>query len=778
MGKKKQTIGYHYLMTLVFGLGRGPFNEVREISVGGKTAWTGHMCSDDPGVINNPNLFGGEEKEGGIQGGFFLHMGKPDQVLPGASHFSTATGKGVGKSFAGILMFIMSGPVRIAKMRNLRDILPGRVSQLRGIVTFHFNGLISSMNPYPKEWSFRVRRTTAGWDNDTPWYPAKATIWMNQGRIGAMNPAHIVYQLLTDPDWGAGEDPEEINEESFIYSANLFCTESFGLCLKWERAKDTDVDGYIKSVLDHVGASLFQDRETGHYTLKPIRGDYVVANLPLFTPDSGLIEITEDDSEAVSDAINEIVVTGKNPLDLGNPIQVRQQNIAGIQAAGGKITNTVAYDGVPTAELLLRIAQRDLKASSLGLKRFTLKLDRRAWRMYPGMAFRVSDPKRGISEIVLRLGTIEDRSDMQNGYFEAKAIEDVFAMPTTSFLNPVDSEWVGPSLIALPPLEQRLVEASYRDVYVQSGQAQIEAMTSTDAVIGQLAAAADVSNREYELWSRVPPADYVRGAVGFFTDYGLLDGPLAWYADTIKLTGLTSGFIPTEQVGKCLLIGDEMVGVVSYDDILEEFTVSRGTVDTLPQEHADGARVWTLDDDLTGDNVLYQAGQTVNTKVLSRTSSDVQFLDDVTENEIDLVGRQALPYPPANMKADGVLVYSLDGTGPHEEPMFTWAERDRTLQDDALVDHTEATIGPEPGVTYTFRIYGWVSGTLVGTYTGITGDTWTYDSTMQAADSAPSIVRIEIEAVRDGLASYQKYDFLITLNSGYGLGYGFNYGGI
>lgn len=757
MGAKKQTIGYHYIMSLLFGLCRGPINEIREITVGDKTALGGNLCSPLPGTINQPNLFGGEEKEGGIQGGYRLYMGKLDQVLDGAQ--SVVIGS--------------RGPVRIGKLRDLRTILPGKVSMLRGIVTFHFNGLISSMNPYPKEWAFRCRRTTAGWHTGAAWYFNKATIWMGNGTIMAMNPAHMIYQLLTDPDWGAGEDTEEIYEPSFIEAANTLCAEGFGLCMKWER-KD-DVDKYIKTVLDHIGAALFQDRESGLYVLKLIRGDYNVEDLPLFTPDSGLIEITEDDSEAVADAINEVIATGKNPNDRGNDIQVRVQNIAAMQATGGRVSSPVSYPGIPTTELLTRVAQRDLKAASLGLKRFTVKLDRRAWRIYPGMPFRIAHPKRGIGEIVVRVGDGEDPGDFEDGYIQFKVVEDVFSMPLTSFVPPVDNEWEAPSQEALPPLEQRLIEASYRDIYVQRGASEADAMTSTDAVIAQLAASANVSNREFQLWSAIDPDDLTYKSDGFFTDYGTLVAGIGPYDDTMKLENLTAGFDQDAVVGQALLIGDEIIGVVSYDAIGDEFTISRGAADTLPQSHATGARCWTIDDDAASDGTLYQSGEVINTKVLSKTSSDVLDFDDATTNTITLRARQARPYPPADFRVDGELIFTANG-GERAEPVFTWVHRDRVLQADALLDHQEASVGPEDGTTYTFRIYD-SEDTLLATYDGIVGDTWTYDSTMQAADSAPPTVRMEVESERDGLASYQKYSFNITLDGGYGLGYGLNYGG-
>lgn len=757
MGAKKQTIGYHYIMTLLFGLCRGPINEIREITVGDKTALGGNLCSPIPGTINEPNLFGGEEKEGGVQGGYRLYMGELDQVLDGAA---TVVVGG-------------QGPVKAAKLRDLRGILEGKVSMLRGVVTFHFNGLISSMNPYPKEWAFRCRRTTAGWSTGNAWYVPKATIWMGDGTIMAMNPAHIIYQLLTDPDWGASEETVEIDEPSFIAAANTLCEEGFGLCLKWER-KD-DVDKYIKTVLDHIGAALFQDRESGLYVLKLIRGDYNVEDLPLFTPDSGLVEITEDDSEAVADAINEVIATGTNPNDRGNDIQVRVQNIAAMQATGGRVSSPVSYPGIPTAELLTRVAQRDLKAASLGLKRFTIKLDRRAWRLYPGMPFRIAHPKRGIAEIVVRIGDTDDPGDFEEGHIQFKVIEDVFSMPLTSFVPPVDSEWEGPSQIALPALEERLIEASYRDIYIQRGASEADAMTDSDAVIGQLAASANVSNREFQLWSAIDGDPLTHKSDGFFTDYGRLVDPISYYDTVIKLDERTAGFDSNEIVGTALLIGDEIVGVVSYDSVEDEFVIARGAADTIPQEHAADARAWTIDDDMAGDGTLYQAGEVVDTKVLSKTSSDVLDLDEADENTITLTARQARPYPPANLKVDGELVLTAGG-GERDEPVFTWAHRDRIIQADSLLDTQEASVGPEDGTTYTFRVYD-PDDNLLGTHDGIVGDTWTYTNAMQAADSTTPVVRIEVESERDGLASYQKYSFNITLDGGYGFGYGMNYGG-
>ena len=109
---------------------------------------------------------------------------------------------------------------------------------------------------------------------------------------------------------------------------------------------------------------------------------------------------------------------------------------------------------------------------------------------------------------------------------------------------------------------------------------------------------------------------------------------------------------------------------------------------------------------------------------------------------------------------------------------LTWAHRDRIVQQDQLVAHDEASIGPESGTTYRVRIYRADIATPVRTVTGITTASFTYTAAMAAADSIGSAVWVELDAIRGGLVSHSVYRFRATYEgSGYGLsGYGDAYG--
>lgn len=774
MGKgKSQTIGYHYLFSILYGLARGPINEIRAIKVGDKEALNANICGPGPFSINKPDLFGGEKKEGGIQGPFDVFWGEANQVLPGDQSV-TVLGAFAGNPWLGFFKKLAGPYGGVRTLPAVKPTIGGLVSEFRGVTTMWYDGLISSMNPYPKEWRFRVRRSYAGWQNDAPWYKNKSIIFMADGLIHAMNPAHIIYQCLTDKSWGRGLDPSSLDINAFIYAANKLCAEGFGLCLAWNR-KD-DIDSFIRIVLDHIDAVLYQDPETGLEVLRLVRDDYVVTDLPLFTPGTGLMSIDEDDSASQDTAFNEVIGTGHDPIT-DEDFQMRAHNLAARYSNGAVNADDKGYEGIPTRQLLGRVLQRDLRKHASGLKKFAVRLDRAGWKLRPGMAFRISDARRGLGEIVLRAGEIEDRS-YKDGTVVVKAVQDVFGLPATSYVTPVENGWQGPVEEAQPPLAERLIEAGYRDIFVRLGSIGADALGEDEAYVGQLAASPDPASYEYEFATRVQGEDeFQHRGTGAFTGTATLVGAISPLQTQFVVENLKD--FSEDNVGEGLMLGDEILSLDAFDEGTNTVTVTRGNADTIPAAHAAGARLWTIDDDLMADNRAYAASEIVEALALPKTRSDVLTPDEGAIQTITMTARQGRPYPPAAVALGGTIVF--DGSPPvsHSEPVITWAHRDRLLQQDALVPFTDAgNIGPEPGVTYTIRLYDPADlATPIRTEAGITDTTWTYTLAMQGVDAPPSKVYAEIESERSGIVSWKKIAFDIYLNGGYGRGYGMDYGG-
>jgi hypothetical protein len=751
--------GYIYRFALHMGLCRGPIDELVEIRVDDKVAWQGSITTDSDSVlILQPDLFGGPEKEGGILGGLSVLMGKPDQD-PATRSVPTAWGLSYGNW--GL------GQPQISGSRNIADLIGGMLPGFRGVTTLFYRGQIAANNPYPKPWKVRLRRTSAGWHGDQPWYPQMAAIWLGGSgadAIKAMNPAHIIYQCITDPAWGRGFPAEMLDDAAFTSVANRLCAESFGLCIRWTR--DEPIADFLQRVLDHIGGVLYVDRETGLITLRLIRDDYDVEQLPIFDEASGLLEIKAEDSGAQDVTYNEVVVQYRSPVD-DTDRQVRVHNLAGYQATGSVLSMRTDYPGVPTADLALRLAQRDLRVQAGGLKRFTVKLDRRGWRLAPGGVFRVRDLSRGIQDVVLRVGKVTE-SEHTNGEIEIAAVQDVFGLPDVAFIAYQPSTWTPPDRSAVVPTNRHIEEATYRDAVVELGAPAAAALGADAAAIVTMATRPTGLALDYRIASRPAGGQYADRGVHGWTPAGALDAAItAW--DTVA--ALVNVSLPTAiSAPLAALIGGEVVRVDAYDPETGVVTLARGCVDTLPAAHAAGTLVWFTGAGRGADGQDYLSGETVEVKLLTRTNSAVLPLDAAPTDSIVLDQRLARPYPPGNLRVNGATLEELESI--EEQPpdlVFQWSHRDRILQQDQLVENAAGSIGPESGVTYTLRLYDGAD--LIHTESGIAGDTWTYDAATAAAEGSVLGLLVELEAVRGGLASREKYRFPVNRTVGFDLNF-------
>lgn len=762
MGAPSQTIGYHYLFSILFGIGRGPIDELRAIKVGDKIAWEGHHC-EGLGIINKPELFGGEKKEGGIQGLFRLQQGDADQVIPGEE--------------SRVISGRRKDPYGFGKLPDLKALVAsetgGDMGELRGRVTLWFDGLVTSMNPYIKEWRFRIRRVKKGWAGNTCWYSSKATIYMADGRIFAMNPAHIIYESCTNPAWGRGLSADFIDENSFIYAANTLCAEGFGLCLTWYRKEE--IGEFIRSVLDHIGATLYTDRETGKITLKLARADYDVDDLPLFTPSSGLLDVTEDDSSSTDNGVSEVIITGHDPIN-DEPIEMRAHNLAAFRAQGSISTLEQTYKGLPTKELCARVAQRDLRASAAGLRKFKVVLDRRGFRIHPGAVFRVQAPSRGIGQIVLRAGEIDD-GKMTEGKITISAVQDVFGLPATSFVAPVENTWTPPSDVAVPAANQRLLEASFRAAYRVRGAGDAEAVVGGTGYVTAIAARPTTRSQSYKLLSKAEgETDFTETGEHYFTSTATLAEDIGRTDTSFEIENLIE-FPDEDLAGSALMVGDEIMRIDSYDEDTGIITVARGAEDTWPEPHLTGDRVWLIDDDPASDGRQYGEGETVEAKLLPRTFSDQLPEDDATLLSVEIEGRIPRPLPPADVKVDDVSIFEL--TGEHDEPTLSWVGRNRITQADSLVGYFEAPVTPEAGTTYRIRVFeSELAEDPVGVYEDVASG-WQYTTALQTADGTNAIgsVWFELCSIRDSIESWRPRRFRVALRSGWGYSWGFNWGG-
>lgn len=760
---KKITVGFKYFMGLFMGLSRGPVNEITEIRVGDRTAWTGSVTRSQTIQINKPELFGGTKAEGGVEGPLEIYMGESNQSISQA----------------------------------LRNMLGGRQPQFRGVVTMFFDGLVCAMSPYPKAWKFKTRRSTAGWEGGV-WYEPKCLIKMTgydaagkEFEIHAMNPVHIIYECQSNVAWGRGLDRSQIDDVSFRKAADQCYTEGFGLCMRWTR-QDT-LQAFMQLILDHVGGVLSVSKQTGKLTIRLIRDDYDSDNLPIFDMDSGLLSIEEATNASPADFVNEVIVTYHNPI-MEEDQQVRCHNLAQIQNQGCLNSNTVDYKGVPTGKLAMILAQRDLRVSSTNVRRFTITCDRRAWSIEPGAVFKLRDPKqRGLTEVIVRVGTVEDGT-LPDGKIKIVAVQDQFAFRLNTFNQVEPPSGYEPDLS--PAIARRIVyEVPYVDLVQQLPEADLNTVAATDAFINSQAEKPTAMSAAFDMGIKAEgESSYDIRGNGDFGSLGALQADVDYLDTQFRLGELS--LWEDVVVGAAARISKPVLpGQTTQMEIAEEFvridaisggiiTVARGVMDTIPQRHQKGELLWVTSMDGGTDWQRYAGNEKVDIKILPWTLGGGRYpIEDAPVDHIDFNFRQIRPYPPGNVQWElasnpgqkfywynpSALTYTAAAGETPDSYTLTWAHRDRKLQADKLIDFHDGDLGPEPGTTYLIRVYA-PDGSIVRTESGITGTTWVYpyataanDLNVEAGTVDPVLATVRLVSTRNNRECWEYYETKISV---------------
>jgi hypothetical protein len=332
-----------------------PVDELLAIYVGEKEAWTGSATTEQDIIISRPNLFGGNKKEGGVSGVVRWMPGGPTQVMP--SHLAarlgltTATCPGY-RSMSSLFFHGANQTSSIPFFNNIPVFGYGQ----QGF-------LWSSNNPYLKSIWVKVRRKPRGLNQSIALLPD-----------GTANAVHIIYECLVNTDWGQGGAPSGFNTAAFEAAAQTVYDEGLGLFITW--AKQANVELFVSEVLDHIQATLFVDPSTGLMTIKLIRADYDIDDLPILNADN--CKITAFDRKGWGETVNEIVVTWTNPENEQEET-VAAQNNANIAIQGGIISDSRNYYGFRSAEIAQKVAFRDLAMASWPLALIELVCDRSAW---------------------------------------------------------------------------------------------------------------------------------------------------------------------------------------------------------------------------------------------------------------------------------------------------------------------------------------------------------------------------------------------------------------
>lgn len=563
--------------------------------------------------------------------------------------------------------------------------------------------------------------------------------------IVAMNPAHMIYQCLTDTSFGMGYSTSSINAANFAEAADLFFEEGLGLCMHWTQQEP--IEAFIQRIVDHAGAALVQNPSTGLFEIVPLRGGYDVGSLPVF--DETCIEsVLSYQKPAPAEATNEITVRYTDvAAGPGKVASVRVQNLANITAQGGVVSKTQQYPGLVSATTALRVAMRDLKAVSSPQAKVRLRVQRKGYTLTRGGLFVWNWPKLSISGMVLRVLRINYGS-LTDSTIEIEAAEDVYSMPEATYGAEQPSGWVAPALTPTAAAYRLVREANYYEAQLVLGATEAQALDATAGFVVAAAVRASGVSLDFGMRTRVGAAAFEEQDRSAFAPSGTLSAALGYTATTATVTSIVDGTLVS--TGTYAQIDSEIVRVDAWDATTGALTLGRGVLGTVAAEHASGARIFFLERFFAGDNTERIDGEVVDVRLTPRTGAGELDESSAPTDIVTLDQSIARPYAPGQIRIDGAAYPAAAAAGF----VISWKHRHRTQQN--LEGDESGDIGPESGTTYTVEVRDAVSDSLLESTTGITGTSHA-PSTLPAGSYS---VRVRLWSVRSGLASAQRHDIV------------------
>lgn len=520
-----------------------------------------------------------------------------------------------------------------------------------------------------------------------------------------MNPVHIIRECLTDPVWGMGYAETDIDDQSFAQAAHVLFDESFGISLIWD--KQLTIENFIQEILKYIDAALYVDRETGRFKVKLIRGDYAQSELPTLGVDQ-IVKVDNVSRPSYGELVNTVTVNFWD-AKTGKTSTVTAHDTALIQSFGSVVSKTVEYPGITNETLALNVAQRDLRILSSMQLSCTVHCDRSAFAFNVGDVFRLVWPDISDQALVMRVTAI-NLGDSRSNTIKISATEDVFSYPVVSTVHPIPPP---PPAEVPPPIQivvipTKVINVPWGLTATQKGSSWALRATQGNPDMSQIMTIVG-HTQEYTL----------RGIVAKGEELGYVS-VTSFEGSSNALTALPINALQTEveitdavivgdvREGSLALLGDEFVRVDSIKDNI--VMLGRGVLDTPATEHAEGARLFFLDQNFGVVPSEHSAGEKLGIKVEAVAATTRVGMGAAEAIEHTFEARASKPYPP------GYVQIALEDNGPFHpfvsriRPISSnfwikWNHRNRFEIRDELVDVWDPyTFSRENGVTYTVRI--------------------------------------------------------------------------
>lgn len=695
---KKMTIGYKYFMGVQLGVCHGPGVTLREVWFDDDKAWEGQVTSGSF-TINKPDLFGGEESGGGVQG---------------------------------TVSFYNGGLIQKANAYLQRVVGVDIVSGLRGVCYTVLEQFYIGNTETPAKVSFVCSRF--------PKSPGGNTSLEIIGDDA--NPAYVIHEFLTDKRFGASISSSLVDQSTIESCAQILFNEGYGVSGVVDSAKQASA--VVDDILKVINGSLVTDAGSGKLKLKLAREDYTIADLPALDA-SNIKGISNFNRGSLDTAINEVKIKYMSISDGFTERTATAQNL-GLRIHKGD-SDGVSYDymSISTGALAAKVAQRELRPLSVPLASCIVECNRSMYDIEMLDVVTLDWPPLNVEGLVMRVMSV-DVGSLNDSSIKLTLTQDVFGVQNTVYADGGERTWSKPVFEPVDPPSIQVVEAPA--IFNETA-----GMTRTLMMLAEQPAA----GQNYKLITRQGIESWSDQGTYPFTPVFQLTEALPASPATLATGPIISGNISRldnysqnenrEALG-ILYINGEWLSYETFT-ILTSTTaqlknVRRALFGSTAKAHLAGTKTWAVSEGHGITLSQFNAGSAVYLKTLVKTQTRRQTEAEASEKSFVVKALNDQVFPPAKVLVNGVAGGEISGTAE-----VSW--RFRSGSEQAVVFYTDDR---DQAFTGTVSIAVYSGGVRIEQADNLTGNGWRFDG---EAPSNGGVLRSDLEfrisTYRSGVSS-------------------------
>lgn len=513
-----------------------------------------------------------------------------------------------------------------------------------------------------------------------------------------INPIHKIREILTD-DTAMGKPESDMNDANFMKAADRIWDEELGI--SWAIDEKSCIEA-IEELCYHIEAGIRVNRQTGLYEMVLFRDDWFSED-EIHTIAENKIKDLSLEVMNSDDIVNQLNVTYYDRQRIKNSTFSVYENgsILTMGKANAESIDFPYFMNMRNAEV---VANWKLKQYSTPAWKGTITTgwrEARKWNRYD--LVKITWSKKWQGTILARIMKI----DLGNGLNNEVMVDFEEVIPYSGEMNTsivVDDSTETKAELAKPAIGETF-EAPYYIAVQNIGQRKIDEELAHNPDVGFT-----FSTYRRPQWNAIyteittinaddPGNGWVIDGNAEFVTSGQFDQVVSRTATQIVVKNINiEGLFGS---GDLIVAGTWLAGVnglyefmivESFDSETNILTVKRGALDTIPtQWDINGWFFVSNADDGLFSLTEYSAGDNVRASSLTVTPSSK--LEHLGSTPVYMRSRAIRPYPPANVKINGVFMplYIEGGV------QITWANRNRLQQTGGeMIGYFEGSVVLEP----------------------------------------------------------------------------------